>query len=257
MGTLDPAVEKYLINLYTDTSGSGSFGGVDTLYRLVKEQGVYNLTKNEIINFLSGRDEYTLHKPLYHNIKTAHIIIGGINDTHQMDLVDFGREYAKQNDGIVYLLTVIDCFSKMAFVAPLKKKSGENIVNALNQIYEGKDTPTTVITDAGKEFTNKITQDWFKKHDIQYHIAYGIHKAQFIERFNRSLKSLISRYMTLHNTHKYIDVLQDLVKAYNSRYHSSTGYKPIDVNETNDKEIFLKMYGSPSEWFTNLKKNKI
>ena len=256
MDIITPDIEKYLIDLYTDVSGSGSLGGINALYKLVKEQGIYNLTKDQISDFLSGRDEYTLHRPLYHKIKTGHIIIGGINDTHQMDLIDFGREKAKINDGFVYLLTVIDCFSKMAYVVPLKRKTGEEIVNALNHIYEGKDTPTTVITDAGKEFTNKLTQDWFKKHDIQFHIAYGMHKAQFIERFNRTLKSFISRYMTLHNTYRYIDVLQDLVKAYNSRYHRSTGYKPIDVNENNEKKIFLKMYGQPSEWFDNLKHPK-
>lgn len=254
--TLTPDEEKYLINLYTDTSGSGSFGRVDTLYNLVREEGVHKITKKQIKEFLSGRDEYTLHKPLYHKIKTGHIIIGGINDTHQMDLVDFGKESGKVNDGFIYLLTVIDCFSKMAYVSPLKRKTGEQIVHALNEIYEGKDTPTTIVTDAGKEFTNKTTQDWFKSHDIQFYIAYGTHKAQFIERFNRTLKTLISRYMTLHNTYRYIDVLQNLVTAYNSRYHSSTGYKPIDVNETNDKQIFIKMYGSPSEWFTNLKAPK-
>ena len=250
-------IYKYLESLYTDTKGSGSFGGAVPLYRAVRDEGVYKLTLNDVKEFLSGRDEYTLHKRIFHKFPTQHIIIGGPNDTVQIDLIDMGKGSAKYNEGVTFILTLIDCFSKYAHAVPLKNKTGDEIVRALGSIYDNRDKPTTIISDAGKEFTNVKTQEWFKQKNIQFHIAFGTHKGQFIERFNRSLKSLVSKYMTLHNTLKYIDVLDDMVHAYNTRYHSSTGYRPVDVNETNAKDIFIKMYGSPDGWFKNLKEPKV
>ena len=62
--------------------------------------------------------------------------------------------------------------------------------------------------------------------------------------------------MTLHNTLRYVNVLDDVVHGYNTRYHSSTGFRPVDGNETNAKEIFILMFGNPSDWFKNLEKPK-
>ena len=255
-GDLTEEEVSYLTKVYTNPAGSGALGGVGPLYRVVKEEGIHNISRKDVADFLSGRDEYTLHRPISRKFPTQHIIIGGPNDTVQMDLIDMGRGSARVNDGVMFILTVIDCFSKMAYAEPLVNKSAISIITALDKIYKNKDTPTTIVSDAGTEFTNTRTQKWMKGHNIQHHTAYGIHKAQFVERFNRSLKSLLSRYMTLHNTLRYLDVLQNIMRGYNSRYHSATGYKPIDVNETNAKAIFLKMYGSPGEWFKKLKKKR-
>ena len=94
------------------------------------------------ILFLSSRDEYTLHRPVVHKFKTHHILIGGPNDTFQGDLVDMGRNSGKYNDNVVFLLTAIDCFSRLAYVEPLKSKSGKDVTNALDNMFTNRDTPT-------------------------------------------------------------------------------------------------------------------
>ena len=45
---------------------------------------------------------------------------------------------SKFNEGIKYLLCVIDLFSKYAFVVPLKDKKGSSIVNAFQSILENQ-----------------------------------------------------------------------------------------------------------------------
>lgn len=247
---------QYLTQLYTDPSKPGSLGGVNSFYRTVNEEGKYKLSKDQITDFLSGRDEYTLHKAVVHKFQRHHIIVGGINHIHQGDLVDMGKQSAKHNDGIVFLLTVIDCFTKMAFVQPIKTKGNLQIVNALSKIYKNRDPPISFLTDSGKEFVGKVTQKWFKDKNIQFYVAHGTNKAMYVERFHRTLKTRLSRYMTLHNTLRYIDVLQDIVNSYNNTYNRSTGYKPIDINETNARKIFIHVNGSPINWFKNLKKPK-
>ena len=245
-------IREYLMKVYTTPGTAGSFGGAENLYRAVKEAGDYNLSRKQISEFLNTRDEYSLHRPVYKNLPTTKVLVGGPNDLVQIDLVDMGRGSAKKNDGVAFLLTVIDCFSRMAAVIPLTDKSASSVLTALEEVYDNRDTPTTITADAGKEFTNKPVQAWLEKNNIQFNVAHGTHKAQFVERFNRTLKTLLSRYMTLHNTHKYIDVLDRVVRGYNTRYHSATGYRPVDVNDKNAKSIFNHLYGAPSEWFRDL-----
>ena len=45
------------------------------------------------------------------------------------DLIDM-QAFSKDNNGIKYLLTVIDMFSKFAWIVPLKRKTGQEVANA-------------------------------------------------------------------------------------------------------------------------------
>ena len=47
-----------------------------------------------------------------------------------------------------------------------------------------------------------------------------------VERFNRSIRELIDKYMIEYNTHKYIDVLDKLINNYNNRKHSGIKMTP-------------------------------
>ena len=55
------------------------------------------------------------------------------------------------------------------------------------------------------------------------------------------------RYFTAHNTLKYIDVLPALVKAYNHSYHRSIQEKPVNVNESNETEIWYRLYDTKKD----------
>ena len=51
------------------------------------------------------------------------------------------------------------------------------------------------------------------------------------ERFIRTLKSKIYKYMTSISKNVYIDKLDDIVDEYNNTYHSTIKLKPIDVKD--------------------------
>ncbi|RWR99845.1 HASI-like protein, partial [Leptotrombidium deliense] len=58
-------------------------------------------------------------------------------------------------------------------------------------------------------------------------------KCSVVERFNRTLQSKIFKYFTANGTRRYIDVLQDLVNAFNNTYHRTIKMKPIQVTASN------------------------
>lgn len=51
-----------------------------------------------------------------------------------------------------------------------------------------------------------------------------------IERFNKTLRGLLDKYMSLNKTKKYIDALPDLIANYNNTTHASTKEAPNDLD---------------------------
>ncbi|CAF0736034.1 unnamed protein product [Brachionus calyciflorus] len=80
--------------------------------------------KNQFNDWLLEQEPYTLHRPLRKKFVREKVISIGNNDLWQADLVDVSN-IAKENKGYKFLLTVIDVFSKFAWVLPLKNKSSE------------------------------------------------------------------------------------------------------------------------------------
>ena len=66
-------------------------------------------------------------------------------------------------------------------------------------------------------------------------------KSVVAERFIRTLKSKICKYMTSISKNVYIDKLDDIMDEYNNTYHTTTKMKPIDGKDNayinTDKEI--------------------
>ena len=63
---------------------------------------------------------------------------------------------------------------------------------------------------------------------------YSIHnegKSVFAERFIRTLKNKIYKYMTAISKNVYIDKLDDIVDEYNNTYHKTIKMKPLDVKD--------------------------
>ena len=51
------------------------------------------------------------------------------------------------------------------------------------------------------------------------------------ERFVRTLKTKIYKYMTSVSKNVYVDKLDDIVNEYNNAYHRTIKMKPVDVKD--------------------------
>ena len=152
---------------------------------------------------------------------------------------------SKFNKVIMYLLCVIDLFSKNAFVVPLKDKKGISIVNAFQSILnKSKRKPNKIWVDKCSEFYNASFKKWLQDNDIIMYSTNNEGKSVVVERFIRTLKSKIYKYMTSISKNVYIDKLNVIVNKYNNTYHTTIKMKPIDVKDNTyintDKEINYK-----------------
>ena len=51
-------MDDYLASVYYDTKRSGGFGGVDRLYKDVKKEGKFNISRTKIKEWLMKQDTY-------------------------------------------------------------------------------------------------------------------------------------------------------------------------------------------------------
>ena len=106
------------------------------------------------------------------------------------------RPLNKYNKGIKYLLCTIDLFSKYAWVIPVKDKKGTSIVNAFQKIITEGRKPNKIWVDQGSEFYNKSFKDFLKINNIEMYSTCNEGKSVVAERFIRTIKTKIHKYMT-------------------------------------------------------------
>ena len=53
--------------------------------------------------------------------------------------------------------------------------------------------------------------------------------APFIERYNRTLQGIISKYMTQNQTYTFYNRLQDFIDGYNKRKHRSISVSYVQI----------------------------
>ena len=157
------------------------------------------------------------------------------------DLADM-QLISKFNKGFRFLLCVIDTFSKYAWVVPLKDKKGVSIANAFQKILDdSKKKPNKIWVDKGSEFYNRSMKSWLEINDIEMYSTHNEGKFVVAERFMRTLKNKIYKYMTLISKNVCINKLDDVVDEYINTYHRTIKLKPTDVKDNTyiniDKEI--------------------
>jgi hypothetical protein len=142
------------------------------------------------------------------------------------------QEWSKQNKGYRYMLNVVDVFSKYAWSVKLLDKKGKTVLEAFKQIVESSGRkPTHLWFDEGKEFYNKDMDEWIKQNDINRYSTYGEHKSAVVERFNRTLKTIMWKRFTAENTRNWIDMQDNLLFKYNNTVHSTIKMTPTEASK--------------------------
>lgn len=235
-------MDQYLEKIYTDPKSPSAFSSVQRLYHEAKKK-YPNVKLEKIKNFLKHQPSYTLHKPVYRNFKRAKVITNGLSEQFDLDLADVSNR-STVNDGVKFLLVLVDNFSRFAMVKPLKSKKAKAVATAMETILLENPSrqPKNIRHDEGGEFVNRDFSALMKKFGINNYTTKSAVKANFAERFIRTLKSRLERLQTHTKTKRYIDNLKDVVDAYNNSYHSSIKMTPSSVNEENESVLWQQLY---------------
>ena len=121
--------EDYLKEIYYNPHNPASYAGPE-LYRYVRKDGKYVLSKYKIRKWLQRQESYSLQRPVRKTFARNRIVVTGIDDQRSVDVMDMVK-FSEYNTGVSYVLVVIDAFSKYLWLRPFKDKKGVTVAAAL------------------------------------------------------------------------------------------------------------------------------
>ena len=209
---------------------SNGFISAEKLFHKLKSQGI---TRLEVEKFIKNQEVTQIHQTV--NTSGSFIAPYSLYE-FQVDLIYLDDTHL--NDAS-YGLCCIDVFSKKADIELMKRKDEADTVEAMKKIFKRMGTPEFIYSDEGSEFKSSE----FKKlcQDNQVDIIYTLRHAPVVERFNRTIKGILYKYLNSSKSKTIINVLPLILKNYNSSYHKTIKMAPNDVNEDNENEVFLNI----------------
>jgi len=184
-----------------------------------KVSDYYGISFKKAESILSELDGYTLHKDFKITRSKNPYFIYKTRAQFQADLIDV-RSLSRYNDGVTFLLIVIDSFSRYLFAKPLNNKRAVTVLNAFRGIFDSLETrPKTILCDAGTELKNQYFRNFLNEQNIKLIHPNSEVKCGLVERANRSIQNLMYSYMSHFETNRFIDKLDQLVETYNKRPH--------------------------------------
>lgn len=77
-------------------------------------------------------------------------------------------------------------------------------------------------------------------------------KSCVVERWNRTMKEKMFKYLSANSTRRYIDILDKLVNIYNNTKHSSIKMTPAIASEKKNENLaWMKLYSLRSQKYGN------
>lgn len=134
----------------------------------------------------------------------------------------------KSTSGFENVLVMTDVFSKFTIAIPTKDQTAKTVAKVLIKDWFLKyGIPTSIHSDRGKSFENKIISEICKLYEIHKTRTTPYHPEgnSVCERYNRSLHNLC-KTLSKEQKEKWPQHLPELTYYYNCTPHSTTGYAP-------------------------------
>ena len=216
-------------NIYYDLENG--FGSIDETLKKAKEQDP-SINRVDVSEWMKKQPNKQIRRYRGSNSYTAPFT----RYEYQIDIMDMKPltktpevKVPVKNGEPRYALVVIDIFSKLANVVPMKNKDGKSVLPALKETFEKMGHPMSIYSDDDESFKT-IVKQYFDGEGITHIIT--LTHANVAERFIRTMKNMIHDRVRF-NRGSWTEMLSKALEKYNNTVHSSTKMKPKDAH--NDK----------------------
>ena len=181
--------EQIISNVYYDVEEG--FGSVQSTYKKAKEKDP-STTLDDVKTFMTKQPNKQIKGYRGSNSYSAPFA----RFEYQIDIMVMAplvknpevKIEPTQNKQPQYALVVIDIFSKLANVVPMKENNSESVLDALKQSFKKMGSPISIYSDNDGAFQS-VVKEFLKNEGIQ-HIITSTH-AHVAERFIRTIKKMI------------------------------------------------------------------
>ena len=219
---------------------------LNTLYADIKSVPNYSA---KIAEFLRQHDTHGPYQRITKKIFPRRRIIARYPFEYFMaDLIEYPRTKVI-NRGYVYILIVIDCFTRRIWSYSMKEKSAQWTAEAFSNIFKTFDEfPKNIITDGGLEFFNSSVKKVFDSFGMNHFKSptKTNWKASMAERAIQTIKSRLEKYFAKTKKRIWIDIIDQIIQNYNETPHRSIGMAPLAVTDVNRDEVYKRLYPNRS-----------
>ena len=201
-------MDEKISEIYNSQTG---FGSLATTYQDVKKK-YPDITYKEVRDWYRKNADYNVRSGGYNSF-----IASAPLQEIQIDL--FNMKSKKDNDAYKMGMAGIDIFTKKAIAVAIPDKTKESLLDALKIIFKEIGKPKVLVTDEEGGMVSNFVSEYLKKEGITY-IVNRNHCA-FVQRFIRTMKSMISRRLAKRPDVHWYDLLFEVYIVYNRKMVSS------------------------------------
>ena len=136
----------------------------------------------------------------------------------------------RSKTGNKYILVVCDYATRYPEAFPLRSCDTEHVAEALVNLFARVGVPQEILADQGTNFMSQLMMEIYNLLHIKSirTTAYHPQTDGLVERFNKTLKSMLRKYAT-ESGKEWYKLLPYLLFAYRDVPQSSTGFSPFEL----------------------------
>lgn len=149
----------------------------------------------------------------------------------EMLSIDLIGPLPRSNRGFLYILTVVDNFSKFPLLFPLRSATAKSVLKVLeDHVFLLFGVPRSIICDNGVQFRSKEFKNLCESYGVEIsYTAYYHPQANPSERTNQVIKSMLRAYVA-DNHRNWDNYLAKIACAIRTATHEATKLTPFFVN---------------------------
>jgi len=182
--------------------------------------------------------------------------------------VDITGPHPRSSKSNVYILTLVDHFSKWAEAIPLRNHTAPTVARALmTHVFPRFGTPVQLLTDRGPEFESDLFRElltWMQVEKLRTS-PYKPSCNAVVERFHRTLNSMLGKVVS-DSQRDWDEKLPFVLAAYRATPHESTGMSPNKLFLGHEVRMPLdvimglpleeaSIYNTPHQYLAKLQEN--
>jgi len=164
--------------------------------------------------------------------------------------VDITGPHPRSRHGKVYILTVMDGFTKFVEAIPITNQEASTVARALvENVIVRYGAPIQILTDQGTNFDGNLFRELCRLLDIDKVRTSSYHPSGngLIERFHRTLNAMLGKVVS-DNQRDWDELLPFVMAAYRASPHEVTRYTPNFLMFGREARAPLDLvYGTPSD----------
>ena len=214
--------KRKIIKLYHTLSYPGSFGGLKTFKKALKENSNIDIPERDLKKIMYNSELFATAVKRPHNFLTRKIVAEGGNIEATADI-----GYLTAQGKTFHILVVVDIFTKMTYASILRSVKGVSVKAAMLKMFPETFPFSLLRTDNDTVF--QVLKPFFNRKKVLLLFKNTRAKSAIAERFIRTVKLKLYRELRTKPEVNMRTALKSTVASMNQTPLLKTGLTPFEM----------------------------